>query len=518
MKIQFVWPNFDCPLGLSIGVAQLSGALQQAGHETRILHVCEWLDYPYDVDRIESDIRDYDPDLIAISTGFPHYPEMQETGARLKKALDKPIVFGGIHTTLNAPQVMKENPWLDFANVGEGDDSLLDLVGALETGGDTRGIANVWARDNGSIVSNPARLLKDITTLPWMDLDGWEFASITENRRGWVNVYMNRGCPYRCSYCHNNGVAKVLQDAFKTPTSSNAALGYIRLRGIDDMLGELKWILEKYDGVRAFSFNDDTFTMDQEYMKKFLVRYKKEIDVPFVCNTTVLDVDREMLEVMKEANCDLVRFGVETATSRIKKSVLKRDFSNQKTEEVFSICREIGLRSFAFNLLANPTETREEMKDTLRLNSRLLPDGLKVSLGYPFPGTEYHDVAKDLDLIDESKHLHNFIHDTKLKWSDGDRLWIDKIRCLFWWWMNAYLDNDASALYAELVNMVEAMSLEEWSDPGTERRMWDLDESVSQIWQQRGVTHYTIPFKERPEISILNMKTPSLAKEVLDEH
>jgi len=66
-----------------------------------------------------------------------------------------------------------------------------------------------------------------------------------------------------------------------------------------------------------------------------------------------------------------------------------------------------GLRSFAFNLLANPTETRDEMRDTLRLNSKLMPDGLKVSLGYPFPGTEYHDISKKLDLIDEGKHLHN---------------------------------------------------------------------------------------------------------------
>ena len=51
MKIQFIWPNFDCPLGLSIGVAQLSGALKQAGHDTRIIHVCEWLEYGFDVDR-----------------------------------------------------------------------------------------------------------------------------------------------------------------------------------------------------------------------------------------------------------------------------------------------------------------------------------------------------------------------------------------------------------------------------------------------------------------------------------
>ena len=110
---------------------------------------------------------------------------------------------------------------------------------------------------------------------------------------------------------------------------------------------------------------------------------------------------------------------------------------------------------------------------------------------------------KKLDLIDESIHLHNFIHDTKLKWSKEDRLWIDKVRCLFWWWMNIYLKNDASPLYTELVNMIEPMTEDEWLDPENERRMWDLEEALSKVLKQRGITHYTIPFKERPEISIL---------------
>lgn len=518
MRVQFVWPNFDCPLGLSIGVSYLSAALKRAGHDTNVLHVCEWLNYPFNVERIVSDVRDFNPDLIAFSTGANHYPEMRRTAKALKAELDRPILFGGVHTTQNAPTVLRDNPHIDFANVGEGDDSIVDLASALESGGDTTRIPNVWARRNGDIVSNSARPLKDISALPWMDLGAWKFREITENRRGWVNVYMNRGCPYRCTYCHNNGVAKVLQQSFGTKTSSNADLGYLRYRGIDDMIGELKSILEKHDFVKAFSFNDDTFTMDQEYMKKFMIRYKKEIGIPFVCNTTVLDVDREMLEIMKDANCDLVRFGVETATSRIKKEILKRDFSSEKTEDVFRICREIGLRTFAFNILANPTETKEEMLNTLRLNSRLLPDGLKVSLGYPYPGTEYHEIAKKLDLVDESLHFHNFLHDSKLKWSDEDRLWIDKVRVVYWWWMNVYLENEASGLYSELIKTIEAMTPDEWAHPETERRLWDLDDAVSTVLKARGVTHYTIPFKDRPEISILYLGRQALRRDVLDEH
>ena len=87
-----------------------------------------------------------------------------------------------------------------------------------------------------------------------------------------------------------------------------------------------------------------------------------------------------------------------------------------------------------------------------------------------------------------------------------------------WWWMNICLENEASPLYAELVKLVEAMPTEEWLNPETERRMWDLDEALSNILKQRGITHYGIPFKDRPEISILHLGTPTLNKEVLDEH
>jgi radical SAM superfamily enzyme YgiQ (UPF0313 family) len=503
-----------------MGQAYLSGALRAAGHNTNIIHISEWLEYPFDIARVVSDVEAYGPGLVAMSTGANHYPETKLLLKRIKEELDIPIILGGIHATLNAATVMKECPFIDYLGVGEGDDAIVELVGAMEKGADTSNIPNIWARVGDEVKPNPPRLLKDITKIPWMDLANWpQFRRITESRRGWVNVYMNRGCPYRCTYCHNNGVAKVLQAGFGTAGSGNAELGYLRLRGIDDMIGELKDIAERHPFVGAFSFNDDTFTMDQPHMKEFLTRYKDEIGIPFVCNTTVLDVDREMLEIMKGANCHLVRFGVETATTRIKRKILKRDFAVSKTKEIFGLCRELDLRSFAFNIIANPGETREEIRATLKLNAELLPNGLKVSLGYPYPGTEYHEIADKMGLIDETKHFHNFLHDTKLKFSDADRLWIDKVRCCYWWWINVELDNEASPIYRELVKMVENFDEEEWFDMETERHIWELDAATSALLEQRGITHYTIPFKDRPEISILfEGNDMTLSREVLDEH
>ena len=184
LKVQFIWPNFDCPLGPSMGQAYLSGALKNDGHDTSIIHISEWLDYPFDIDRVVSDVKDYGPDLIAMSTGANHYPETRLLLETLKDKLDLPIVLGGIHATLNARTVMEESPFIDFVGVGEGDDSILDLADAIENGGDTTNIPNMWARDNGTIIPNPPRRLKDIAKIPWMDLADWpQFKRITELRR-----------------------------------------------------------------------------------------------------------------------------------------------------------------------------------------------------------------------------------------------------------------------------------------------------------------------------------------------
>ena len=520
MKVQFIWPNFDCPIGLSVGVAYLSGALQAAGHETRIIHISEQLDYPFDIERVLRDVWGYGPDLIAMSTGTNHYPETRQLLERIKSATGLPIVLGGLHATLNAAQVMDECPFVDFLVVGEGDDALVELVEALGAGTTTWSIQNLCQRCDGALRVNPPRPLKDLSQgIPPMDLDGWSFERITRMRRGWVNVYMNRGCPYRCTYCHNNGVARLLQGAFGAPNSGNEALGFLRLRSIDDMLAELRSILERYDFVSAFSFNDDTFTMDRDHTRAFLSRYRDEIRVPFVCNTTVLDVDRELLELMKDAGCDLVRFGVETATPRIRRKILKRDFSIEKTEQVFDICREIELRSFTFNILANPSESRDEMLDTLKLTARLQPSGTRVSLGFPYPGTEYHEIASAMDLIEEGRQPHNYLSESTLKWSDQDRLWIDKLRTTYWWWINRFLANEASSLYGRLIDEVERIDAATWAEPTTRRRIGSIDRKLSEALWQKGVPHYVAPFEDRPEIALLyDGKHPPVARPTLDEH
>lgn len=62
------------------------------------------------------------------------------------------------------------------------------------------------------------------------------------------------------------------------------------------------------------------------------------------------------------------------------------------------------------------------------------------------------------------------------------------------------------------------MTSEVWLNPDSERRMWDLDDALSNVMKPQGISHYTIPFKDRPEIAILFAGTQALKKKVLDQH
>lgn len=519
MKVLFIFPNFDCPVGISIGISYLSASLKKAGHETKVLHISEFVDYPFNKEVILKDIVNYNPGLIAISVGENHYDDMVELIKFLRaEKVDIPIAMGGIHVTLNAELVSSEYIGLNYLVLGEGEDALVELVNAIECNMNTKNIPNVWAISKSELIRNNMRPLKDITVLPHMDLDIWEFEKITLARRGWVNISMNRGCPYRCSFCHNVGEVNVLKNHFNTSGTSNQEIGYLRLRGVEDMISELKEIAEKYKYLTEFSFIDDTLTFNKDHMKKFFELYAREVKVPFVCLTTINDLDEELISIMKKANCDMIRFGVESATEHIRKNIINRNFSNEKLYKVFDLCKKYNIRTFAFNIIAHPNETREEILDTLKLNAEIMPEAVRVSLGYPYKGTKYYEIAKKLDVIDEDVSYHNYSTYSKFKFSNDDKLWIDKVRNYFKWWLNMYLNNECSNKYQELINYIEKLSDEEWENEEIRNYIISLDEKTTKGLQEKGVIHYTSPYPERPDIVVLYDNKFLVKEEELDEH
>jgi radical SAM superfamily enzyme YgiQ (UPF0313 family) len=189
MKILLVYPNLGGPVGFHIGLAHLSGALKARSHEVRLLHLNATVGFPFDLERVVREAREYGPDLVGITACTEEFATARAVARELKDKLrhDLPVVVGGVHVTLNAEEVVG-NEEFDLVCVGEGEGAIVDIAEAIEQGRDPSTIDNVWARRDGKVVSNRLRPLARLDELPPLDLELFDVARLTQIRNGWVDV------------------------------------------------------------------------------------------------------------------------------------------------------------------------------------------------------------------------------------------------------------------------------------------------------------------------------------------
>jgi hypothetical protein len=143
----------------------------------------------------------------------------------------------------------------------------------------------------------------------------------------------------------------------------------------------------------------------------------------------------------------------------------------------------------SFNMIGLPTETREEVLDTLRLNAEICPDTVKVMTFYPFKNTPIYGLCDKLGLIDYGKKLEldNYDTYTCLKFPAEHRLFLKKVQTAFNWYLNAFTDNGSSREYSRMVEKIEYMDEGEWS--GFD--FYAADEALSEGMKKEGIPHYS---------------------------
>ena len=125
------------------------------------------------------------------------------------------------------------------------------------------------------------------------------------------------------------------------------------------------------------------------------------LNVNWVCNSRVDTLCEERLAVMKKAGCWMIGFGVESGNQEILNK-MKKGTTLEDAERAIYLCREYGIKTYLFWVLGLPWETRETALDTIRFAKRLDGDFAEFHIAYPFPGTEFHKIAIENHLYDET--------------------------------------------------------------------------------------------------------------------
>jgi anaerobic magnesium-protoporphyrin IX monomethyl ester cyclase len=485
VNILFINFNIGATVGINNGIAAMSACLKRDGHAVLLLHICDALDYPFDLARMKQDIQAFSPDVVGLSLMEPQFKYAVRFCEDLRRYYDGFVFCGGPFPTMD-PDSAIDAPGVNAVCVGEGEEAVCELVDALGEGADVSGIRNLWVRQpDGSVRKNLLRPFIDLATLPPDDKALFDLDRILPLKNYQLETMIGRGCVHKCTYCINDSYLGIYRDHCCAPATMKQ---YIRMKDIDVALDEIKAVIATHPEIRKIAFVDDNILMYPGRIDVFLERYKREIGLPFVCNTSPMVFTELKGRSLQDAGCDDIRFGIESGSERVKREIMNRSITNESVVRAFEITRKLGLMSSSYNMIGLPTETREEVMETLCLNARIQPDSVKLMTFYPFKNTPIYDLCSDMNLIDEEKKdlLDDYDTFTCLKFEPAHQFFLEKVQVAFNWYINMFMNTDASAIYAERARELESMDRGAW-------RAFDFaaaDKRLSERFQSKGVPHY----------------------------
>ena len=205
----------------------------------------------------------------------------------------------------------------------------------------------------------------------------------------WGYLIATRGCPHRCEFC-----SEVMRVSTGTRLRSRSAASVA-----DEMehLGRL--------GANICSFQDDSFSANRHFVQSLcegLISRKSQM--PWMARVRVDELDYDLLAMMKKAGCVMLGLGVESGSERIIRMMRKQ--ANPKPwlelcRQAFRWTKKLGIGTNAYYIIGNPTETREEIEQTIRFALELNSDSIQVHFYTPYPGSpaweEYREQLADCD-------------------------------------------------------------------------------------------------------------------------
>lgn len=358
-----------------LGLLYIGDALVKAGYKVKIYHLTN-----SEADTYADKIIQDDPLFVGFSvfTGnsMKAYVEMCKI---IKKKSKIPILWGNAHPTLMSQQCLNED-YIDLICIGEGEETTVELAVALREKGDLSKIKGIGYKENGRIIINERReFIKNLDnySLNWDLVDINQYIQPRWNLKRVLPITTSRGCPYNCGFCYNQEFNKRKW----------------RAHSIDFVVSHLKKIKDEHrlDGLL---FLDDEFFVNKERAFEIV----KRIGLPYYANARVEYVNDKFAVRLKDTNCKVIMFGLESGNNRVLKELVNKGSTVEDSiNAVKLVSKYKDLEINISFIVAFPDEAFEEFRDTQRLAVNLIKihPKMTIAVGFylPVPGTSLFDLA-----------------------------------------------------------------------------------------------------------------------------
>jgi len=378
-----------------LGLLCVGGALIEAGHQVTLLDA-EF--GPLSTSEILQRVLAAAPGAVLFghSGSTSGHPIITELTRQIRQRLPEiPIIYGGVFPTYHWKEILSEEPQIEVIVRGEGEETIVRLIQALETETPLKEIPGLAYRENGLPVATPE-------ATPIEDLDklriGWELIdparySYWGNQRA-VVVQFSRGCPHACNYCGQRG--------FWTRW---------RHRDPQKFAAELAWLHRTY-GIEVFNLADENPTASRPAWKAFLeALIAEKVSVTIVGSTRADDIvrDADLLPLYKQAGVARFLLGMESYDEQTLRKINKGSLI-AKDREAIRLLRQHGIISMATYVVGFEEERDRDYWRSLKQLLSYDPDQIQMLYATPHRWTPYARLEAERRVIQTDQRKWDYKH------------------------------------------------------------------------------------------------------------
>lgn len=340
---------------------------------------------------IEDIIASFHPDVVGVNNLFTKQRENAHHIYKLAKQVDPRIITiaGGAHPTV-MPEMVMSDPNVDFAVIGEGENTIIRLIDVLEERDGIENIDGIGFRMQDRVVIKPKTKFTDnLDSLPFPArhlLNMGKYFGLKEShgpriRERFSPIISSRGCPIGCTFC---SFRKVGGNKF-------------RARSPENVIAELKHLKAIY-GIKEVMFEDDNLTLNKDRAKKiFDLMIAEQLNLVWDAPSGIaaFSLDEELIDKMKASGCQRLSLALESGSQYVLDNIIKKPVNLERAKSLARYAQHIGLEVHIFLVVGMPGETQEQIWESFKMAAELGVYNPSISVATPYPGSALYELCKE---------------------------------------------------------------------------------------------------------------------------
>ncbi len=369
-----------------LGIAYISSSLRQAGFNV----------LPLNLNNLEGDVRyiirsaisRQDIDVVMTGGLTGQYGAIRDVLEITKSTKPSTVTIVGGGIISSAPEhAMQALEFGDYGVIGEGELIIRDLCAALEQRTPATKVPGLVYKDGSSFLRTSGKAAPvDLETIPIPDYTGFGMEQLLKSVPNIIGmseyntlpIITSRSCPFNCTFCFHPSGQKYRQ------------------RSLDNVYAEIDYLVKEF-GVKYLSIQDELFCHDMVWVKAFCQRIKP-YGIKWLANFRVTNVTPELVALLRESNCAVMAFGVESADNAVLKS-MRKGITIEQTESALKRAYDAGLGIQGVLIFGDIAETVETAKASLEWWKKHIHYELELSAIITYPGTALYRYALAAGLI-----------------------------------------------------------------------------------------------------------------------